>query len=136
MKKKGMNQLVVAAIAFACGLAAWAMPTKEELVQAQELVKDLTADDVRALKSGAKKPEEVAAAQVALADEAETEAGKYLLLQGAFRLYSRSADYDAAADVLVRMRRDIANLPPEVVVELVTGEYRRVASGTEDHGSR
>ena len=129
MKKKGMNQLVVAAIAFACGLATWAMPTKEELVQAQELVKDLTADDVRALKSGAKKPEEVAAAQVALADEAETEAGKYLLLQGAFRLYSRSADYDAAADVLARMRRDISDLPPEVVVELVTGEYRRVAAG-------
>ena len=64
MKQKGMNQLVVAAIAFACGLAAWAMPTKEELVQAQELVKDLTADDVRALKSGAKKPGEVAATAV------------------------------------------------------------------------
>ena len=129
MRKTRMNRLVAAAIAFACGLAAWAMPTKEELMQAQELVKDLTADDVRALKSGAKKPGEVAAAQVALADEAETEAGKYLLLQGAFRLYSRSADYDAAADVLARMRRDISDLPPEVVVELVTGEFRRVAAG-------
>ena len=129
MRKTCMNRLVAVAIAFACCLAAWAMPTKEELMQAQELVKDLTADDVRALKSGAKKPGEVAAAQVALADEAETEAGKYLLLQGAFRLYSRSADYDAAADVLARMRRDISDLPPEVVVELVTGEYRRVAAG-------
>ncbi len=129
MKKTGMNRLVAAAIACACVLAAWAMPTKEELVQAQALVADLTADDVRAMKSGAKKPGEVAAAQVALADEAETEAGKYLLLQGAFRLYSRSADYDAAADVLARMRRDISDLPPEVVVELVTGEFRRVAAG-------
>ena len=83
MRKTCMNRLVAAAIAFACCLAAWAMPTKEELVQAQELVKDLTADDVRALKSGAKKPGEVAAAQMALADEAETEAGKYLLLGNA-----------------------------------------------------
>ena len=129
MKNTGMNRLVVVAAVFACGLAACGMPTKEELVQAQALVADLTADDVRAMKSGAKKPGEVAAAQVALADEAETEAGKYLLLQGAFRLYSRSADYDAAADVLVRMRRDIANLPPEVVVELVNGEFRRVTAG-------
>lgn len=129
MKNTGMNRLVVVAAVFACGLATSAMPTKEELVQAQALVADLTADDVRAMKSGAKKPGEVAAAQVALADEAETEAGKYLLLQGAFRLYSRSADYDAAADVLARMRRDISDLPPEVVVELVTGEYRRVAAG-------
>ena len=129
MKKTGMSRQVVAATVFACGLAACAMPTKEELVQAQALVADLTADDVRAMKSGAKKPAEVAAAQVALADEAETEAGKFLLLQGAFRLYARSADYDAAADVLARMRRDISDLPPEVVVELVNGEFRRVAAG-------
>ena len=129
MKKTSMNRLVVVATVFACGLVAHAMPTKEELVQAQALVADLTADDVRALKSGKKKPGEVAAAQLALADEAETEAGKYLLLQGAFRLYARSADYDAAADVLARMRRDIDVLPPEVVVELVSGEFRRVAVG-------
>ena len=72
MRKTRMNRLVAAAIAFACGLAAWAMPTKEELMQAQELVKDLTADDVRAMKSGAKKPGEVAVAQVALAGEVAT----------------------------------------------------------------
>ena len=104
MINTGMNRLVVAAAVFACGLAVCAMPTKDELVQAQKLVEDLTADDVRAMKSGAKKPGEVAAAQLALADEAETEAGKYLLLQGAFKLYARSADYDAAADALARMR--------------------------------
>ncbi len=128
MKITGMNRLVAVAIAFACGLATLAMPTKDELIQAQKIVEDLTADDVRALKSGAKKPGEVAAAQLALADEAETEAGKYLLLQGAFKLYARSADYDAAADALARMRKEIADLPPEVVVELVNGEMRRVAA--------
>jgi formylglycine-generating enzyme required for sulfatase activity len=128
MNKTGMKRLAIATLTFACAFMASAMPTKEDLVQAQALVADLTADDVRAMKSGAKKPGEVAAAQVALAGEAETEAGKYLLLQGAFRLYARSADYDAAADVLARMRREIADLPPEVVVELVDGEMRRVAA--------
>ena len=128
MMKAGKSSLAVATVAFACGLAAFAMPTKEELVQAQKLVQDLTADDVRALNAGTKKPGEVAAAQLAMADDAETEAGKYLLLQGAFKLYARSADYDAAADALARMRKEIADLPPEVVVELVNSEMRRVAA--------
>ena len=128
MMKAGKSSLAVATVAFACGLAAFAMPTKEELVQAQKLVEDLTADDVRALNAGTKKPGEVAAAQLAMADEAETEDGKYLLLQGAFKLYARSADYDAAADALARMRKEIADLPPEVVVELVNSEMRRVAA--------
>ena len=128
MKTGTKNRLAVAAAAVMCGLAALAMPTRDELIQAQKIVEDLTADDVRALKTGAKKAGEVAAAQLALADEAETEAGKYLLLQGAFKLYARSADYDAAADALARMRKEIAGLPPEVVVELVNGEMRRVAA--------
>ena len=116
---------------FACcvlAAAVCAMPTKAELAQAQQLVNDLTADDLRALKAKEKTPEEVAATQLAFADEAETEAGKYLLLQGAFKLYARAADYDAAAGVLARMRREVADLPPEVVVELVNGEMRRVAA--------
>ena len=127
-KKSTANRLLAAGCMMLAAVAAWAMPTKDELVQAQKLVQDLTADDVRAMKAGSKKPGEVAAAQVALADEAETEAGKYLLLQDAFRLYARSADYDAAADALARMRKEIADLPPELVVELVNGEMRRVSA--------
>jgi len=128
MKKTGMNSLIVAAVAFACGLALHAMPTKEELAQAQSLVNDLTAADLRALRSKEKTPSDVAAAHLALADKAETEAGKYLLLQGAFRLYARSGDYDSAASALQRMRGEIADLPPEVIVEIVNKEMRRVAS--------
>ena len=128
MNTAEMKRLAIATLTFACAFMASSMPTKDELVQAQKLVEDLTADDVRALNAGTKKPGEVAAAQLALADEAETEAGKYLLLQGAFKLYARSADYDAAADALARMRKEIADLPPEVVVELVNGEMRRVAA--------
>ena len=128
MNTAGMKRLAIATLTFACAFMASSMPTKDELVQAQKLVEDLTADDVRALNAGTKKPVEVAAAQLALADEAETEAGKYLLLQGAFKLYARSADYDAAAGALARMRKEIADLPPEVVVELVNSEMRRLAA--------
>ena len=47
MKTAEMNQLVVAMIAFACAFATYAMPTKTELAQAQQLVQDLTAEDLR-----------------------------------------------------------------------------------------
>ena len=107
--------------------SALAMPTKKELAAAQPIVADLTAEDLRALKAKEKTPADVAAAHVALAGKADTEAGKYLLLQGAFRLYARGGDYDAAADVLQRMRSEITRLPPELIVEIVSDEMRRVA---------
>ena len=110
-----------------CALAATvcAMPTKQQISQAQPLVNDLTADDLRALKAKEKTPGDVAASHLALADKADTEAGKYLLLQGAFRLYARGGDYDAAAVPLQRMRGEIAELPPEVIVEIVNKEIGR-----------
>ena len=127
-KKRKTGHLLAAGCMMLAAAGALAMPTKTELEQAQQLVHDLTADDLRALKAGSKTVGEVAAAQLALANEAETEAGKYLLLQGAFKLYARGADYDAAADALARLRKEITDLPPEVVVELVNGEMRRVAA--------
>ena len=91
--RKGTGHLLAMGFALLAAANGLAMPTKEELLQAQKLVVDLTADDLRAMKSGAKKPAEVAAAQVELAGEAETEAGKYLLLQGAFKLYARCGEF-------------------------------------------
>ena len=123
------NTLKIAASAAlaVAALAATAIPTKRQLAEAQQIVKDLTADDIRALKSKQKTPGEVAGKHLDLAAKADTEAGKYLLLQGAFRLYARSGDYDAAADVLQRMKKEISDFPPEVIVELVDGEMSRVA---------
>ena len=123
------NTLKIAATAAlaAAALAATAMPTKRQLAEAQQIVKNLTADDLRALKTKQKTAGEVAAKHLDLAAKADTEAGKYLLLDGAFRLYARGGDYDAAADVLQRMKKDISDIPPELMVELVDGEMRRVA---------
>ena len=119
---------VATGLALVLAASAWAMPTKQQLAEAQQIVKDLTAADIRALNAKEKTAAAVAATHLALADKADTEAGKYLLLQGAFRLYARSGDYDAAAAVLQRMRGEIAGLPPELIVEIVNNEMRRVAA--------
>ena len=124
---KNTWKIAAAAMLAAAALAATAMPTKRQLAEAQQLVKDLTADDIRAFNAKQKTAGEVAAKHLDLAAKADTEAGKYLLLQGAFRLYARGGDYDAAADVLQRMKKDISDVPPELMVELVDGEMRRVA---------
>ena len=59
-------KLTLAAVCMMLAAAStWAMPTKDELIQTQKIVEDLTADDVRAMKSGAKKPGEVAATAAA-----------------------------------------------------------------------
>lgn len=128
MNRKTDAKRLVAGFALALAVApALAMPTKKDLAAAQPTVQDLTAGDMRAMRAKEKTPSDVAAAHIALADKAETEAGKYLLLQGAFGLYARGGDYDSAAAVLQRMRTEISNLPPEVVIEIVSKEMRRVA---------
>lgn len=128
MKNIAMARLLVAGMALTLAATAGAMPTKQELAGAQQLVKDLTEKYIRALTEKKMTAVEAAAAHLELADKAESEAGKYLFLQGAFRLYARGGDYDSAATVLQRMRTEISNLPPEVVVELVNNDMSRVAS--------
>jgi len=124
---KNTLKIMVSAALAAAALAATAMPTKRQLAEAQKLVNDLTADDIRSFNAKQKTASEVAAKHLDLAAKADTEAGKYLLLDGAFRLYAHGGDYDAAADVLQRMKKDISDIPPELIVELVDGEMRRVA---------
>lgn len=114
------------AFAFAA-IVATAMPTRQQLAETQKFVDDLIAADISAVNAKQKTPGEVADAHLALVARAETEAGRYLLLQNAFRLYVRGGDYDAAAGVIRRMKKDVSDLPPEVIVELVSGEMGRVA---------
>lgn len=124
---KNTWKIAASAALVSAALAATAMPTKPQLAEAQQLVKDLTADNIRALNAKQKTPGEVADAHIDLLDKADTEASQYLLLQGAFRLYARAGDYDAAADALKNMKANIHDLPPELIVELVDSEMRRVA---------
>ena len=113
-----MNRLVMMAVAAGAAMAAMAMPTRQQLAKAQEMVSDVTAADVAALKAGAKKPAEVAAKHMELAAQAGSEAEKYLLLQGAFHLYVKGEDYDNAAKAIETMQAEIKDFNPEVIVEL------------------
>lgn len=113
-----MNRLVMMAVAAGAAMAAMAMPTRQQLAKAQEMVSDVTAADVAALKAGTKKPAEVAAKHMELAAQAGSEAEKYLLLQGAFHLYVKGEDYDNAAKSIETMQTEIKDFNPEVIVEL------------------
>lgn len=113
-----MKRLVAMVMAVGTAMMASAMPTKAELQKAQAMVNDVTAADVAALKTKAKTPAEVAAKHMELAGQAGSEAEKYLLLQGAFKLYAKAGDYEGAAKALGTMNREIADMNPEVIVEI------------------
>ena len=120
-----MKRLVAMVVAAGAAVAAVAMPTKAELQKAQEMVSDVTAADVAALKAKSKTPAEVAAKHMELAGQAGSEAEKYLLLQGAFKLYAKAGDYDAAANVIEKLQAEITDYDPEVTVELCGAEFIR-----------
>lgn len=113
-----MKRMAAMVVAAGAALAVAAMPTKAELKVAKVRVTDMTAADVKALKSGTKKPSEVASRHLELAAQTGDEAEKYLLLQGAFKLWVTAEDYEAAADVLTTMNREIADMRSEVIAEL------------------
>ena len=64
-----MKRLVLMVMAAGTTLAGTAMPTKAELRKAQEMVSDVTAADVAALKVKSKTSAEVAAKHMELAIE-------------------------------------------------------------------
>ena len=113
-----MKRLVVMVVAAGAAMMTSAMPTKAELQKAQAIVNDVTAADVAALKAKSKTPAEVAAKHMELAGQAGNEAEKYVLLQGAFKLYAKAGDYEGAANALGTMNREIADMNPEVIVEI------------------
>ena len=120
-----MKRLVAMVVAAGAAMAAVAMPTKAELQKAQEMVSDVTAADVAALRAKSKTPSEVAAKHMELAGQAGSEAEKYLLLQAAFKLYAKAGDYDAAANVIEKLQVEISDYDPEVTVELCGAEFIR-----------
>ena len=120
-----MNKLLITGCLLATAFAAVAMPTKKELAAAQKLVEDVIAPDVKALNAGRKTVKDVADIQMKLAADAQSEAEKYLILQSAFKLYSRGEEFDSAAKALTAITRDIKDVPPELITELVDKEFNR-----------
>ena len=112
-------------VAFAA--TANAMPTQEETKKVESLVMDLMRDDQAALKSGKKTRVEVAESAMELADKAESEAAKLLLIKGAFNLYVRAGEFDKAIETLQTMQTAIPDMPPANMVNIIEAALRVVS---------
>lgn len=76
MRNKLKNTAVAVCVLSMGTMSLFAMPTAKEISKVKDLVKDVAASGVKAMKSGEKTPVEDAASQVALAKEAGSEAEK------------------------------------------------------------
>lgn len=105
---------------------AFAMPTSEQTKKVEPLVVDLMRDDQAALKSGKKTRVEVAESAMSLADQAESEAAKLLLMKGAFNLYVRAGEFDKAIETLQSLQTAIPDIPPSNMATIIETSLRSV----------
>ena len=118
-----MASLLAAAV---MPLASSAMPSTAELAKAEKIVSEVMSSDVAAYKAKAKPAAEVATAALDYADEAQSEAAKYLLLKGALQFQVRANDYDGAAATASRLRAEISDLPDQTLADILSAALRRV----------
>jgi len=115
-----MKTILITVVLAACAaLGGAAMPTKEESERAEPLVRKLMASERAALESGKKTRAQVAAAAMKLADEADTEAAKLLLMKGAFVLYVRDGNLEKAVKTMNTIEKAIADVPPQCVTNMI-----------------
>ena len=111
---------LIGTMAVACAaIQLTAMPTEEETKLAEPVVKKLLAAERAAYKSGNKTCSEVAAAAMKLADEADTDAAKLLLMKGAFTLYVQDGNLEKAAETMRVLETAIADMPPQSVTNMI-----------------
>ena len=106
-----MKRMVSVAFALAA-LAALAMPTKEEMAEAQSIVNELMKDHVAANKKGKETNVAVGDAALALAKDAKGEAAKLVLLKGAVSYYARGKEYEKVAEAVETIMSEIADVTP------------------------
>ncbi len=111
----------------ALAATANAMPTPEETKKVEPLVMDLMRADQAALKSGKKTRVEVAQSAMELADKAESEAAKLLLMKGAFNFYVRAGEFDKAIETLQALQTAIPDMPPVSMVNIIEASLRVVS---------
>ena len=104
-------------VAFAATVNA--MPTPEQTKKVEPLVMDLMREDQAALKSGKKTRVEVAESAMELADKADSEAEKLLLMKGAFNLYVRAGELDKAIETLQSLQAVIPDIPPANMTNII-----------------
>lgn len=115
MKAKLICAMVLTCAAFQLA----AMPTEEETKRAEPVVKKLLAPERAALKSGKKTRSEVAAAAMKLADEADTDAAKLLLMKGSFVLYVKDGNLEKAVETMKVLETAISDMPPQSITNMI-----------------
>ena len=112
-------------------LSTFAMPTKEELAAAKEVVDEVMAPLVAESKKGTKTPSEVADGAMELEREAESDAEKFALLSSAASYYARGREYDKAADAVEEILSLVPDIPPSqfyaITASLVKAATQRTA---------
>ena len=127
--------IMMVAMAAACATTQLtAMPTEEEMRLAEPVVKKQLASEQEALKSGRKTRSEVAVTAMKLADEADTDAAKLLLMKGAFVLYVRDGKLEKAVETMKALKAAIADMPPQIVNNIIETALLGVAK--KEDGAR
>lgn len=124
LKAKGW---VVGLAVVVSAFAAVAMPTKAEFQKVLPIVKEISADDIAAVKAGKMKP--VVAGDNALErakDMSLDEASRYLFFESAFAHYVRAEEYDKAAGVIDALKSTIKDVPDSSVIELIERRLRKI----------
>ena len=124
MKTK-LTMMVAAAMACAA-IQLTAMPTEEEARKAEPVVKKMLAQERAALNSGKMTRSEVAAAAMKLADKAESDAEKLLLMKGACDFYVHAGEFDKAIETLQAMMMKIPDIPYAAIVSILEYSLRGV----------
>lgn len=125
MSLKG--KLIVGAwgVLSACVVAA--MPTKAEFQKVLPLVREISADDVAAVKSGKMTPLEAGNNAFARAkDTSIDEASRYLFHESAFAHYVRAAEYDKAAEVVESLKTSVKDVPDSAIAEFIERRLKKI----------
>ena len=123
MKIKSVVMLTMAAIT----IPLMAMPTKQELKKVEGLVQELMRPELDEFKAGKKTRADVAQAAIALAEKAESDAAKMLLLKGSFTLYVGHGAFDEAIGVLKTLKATIPDIPPEDMADMIESSLRNIS---------
>ena len=125
-KMRTLSIVVLAAVA----LPLLAMPTKQELKQAEGLVQELMRTERDAFRTGDETRADVAKAAIARAEKAESDAAKMLLLKGAFTLYVRQGALDEAVGTLKTLKETIPDIPPPIMTNMIESALRKMPKDT------
>ena len=121
------GKFAVGAMGVLSACAAVAMPTREEFKKVLPLVREISADDVAAVKAGKMTPLEAGNNAFERAkDQTIDEASRYLFHESAFSHYVRAGEYDKAASVVESLKATVKDVPDSAVAELIERRLKNV----------